>query len=237
MTNNIKKIITDIIIFLILVVSIPNVSPNDVGTVLASSKVKSTGKQTAVYKAYKNLLLNGKNSIVLNTPGNIYKYFLKYVNANPDTYLFTLKDLNGDHIDELFIKDGKWDASYGYNSWVFSYNPNDKKIYNIIWDDIEGVCSYTPLKNGVLLQRYWYAGGQSDSFTFYKLGSDNKGNKVKELNYFVGDWEDLPPYRIDQKEVTKEKWNKVLKSDFINNKISKNQWHKCNKKSIQKYLN
>ena len=131
-------------------------------------------------------------------------------------------DGDGDGVVELLVQLA--DDPCGYNA-VFHFE--DEKIFCWNSDAMEMSCRDYPLRNGIMVRQYDYAGTRS--YNLFRYQSDGEMEYISQL--FARDelisedsLEQCPYYAIDDKEISKEEFDKQLNSLITNQLIERTAW-------------
>ncbi|SKB89412.1 hypothetical protein SAMN06296386_10856 [Lachnospiraceae bacterium] len=175
------------------------------------------------YIAY-NKLLFGDMSLLDESKE---QFFVPDFSDGDFDYEYTFLDLDGDKADELIVQ--MENDPGGYNA-VFHFE-ND---HITCWfsDSVEMTCFDYPLQNGLMVEEYDYGG--SISYHIFRYLSTGRSETVKTL--YIRE-EPLnqdtslatPIYEVDDKEVSKEAFEKELNESIIENRLDTTAWKKLQK--------
>ena len=137
-------------------------------------------------------------------------------------YEYTFLDLDGDKEDELLVQ---MENDPGAYNAVFHYA--DGKITCWYSDSVEMICYSYPLQNGTMVEEY--DDGDQISYDIYRYLSTGEKEPVKHLfiqEEFTNSEADsnIPIYKIDDKDVSKEDFEKELKASVTDNLLDQTAW-------------
>lgn len=154
------------------------------------------------------------------------EWFIPDFNDGSFEYEYTLLDLDGDGENEMIVQ--MKDEPQGFSA---VFNAESGKVYCWGSDSVEMNCYEYPLDNGMMVSEYDYDGAVS--YSIYSYEPDGECNHISEL--FIrevpasnNDTVKYPDYRIDDKEVTKEEFEKELKALIGDHKLDRSSWTAMN---------
>ncbi len=137
-------------------------------------------------------------------------------------YEYTLLDLDEDGENELVVQ--MKDEPQGFSA---VFNAENGKVYCWGSDSVEMNCFEYPLDNGMMVSEYDYDG--SVSYSIYVYDTNGEAKHISEL--FIREVPasnnatvKYPDYKIDDKEVTKEEFEKEFKSLIDDHRLDRSSW-------------
>ena len=188
-------------------------------TACSSSDEQAIKENEYAHQAY-DKFLSGDMSLLDSSKE---RWYVPDFNEDKD-FEYTLMDLDGDKRDELVVQ--VVDDPGSYNA-VFHYE--DGHISCWFSDSVEVVCFNYPLKNGLMCEEYNYAGSISYNVYRYLSTGETKPEKylfIREEPAFPDEELTAPIYKIDEKDVTKEEFEKELNKTVTDHLLSRTAWKK-----------
>ena len=186
---------------------------------------KQTDKDNAIIHETYEKFLSGDMSLLDSSKDSWYVPNFPGEDLN---FEYTFLDLDGDEKDELLVQVENDPGTY--NS-VFHYSEGNITCWSS--DSVEAICYSYPLKNGLMVEEYDY--GDQISYDIYRYLSSGEIENVKSLyvhEIFIDpeDAGNIPEYKVDDKDVTKEVFEKELKEDVTDNLLKQSAWKRLKHK-------
>jgi hypothetical protein len=183
-------------------------------------KNQTSNENDVAHKAFEKFV-SGDTSLLDSSKD---QWFVPEFSDEAFDYEYTFLDLDGDKTDELLIQ--MEDDPGAFNS-VFHYA--DGKIVCWYSDSVEAICYSYPLKNGLMVEEYDY--GDQISYDIYCYQSAGEKEPVNHLfvqeEFSNSDSEsNIPEYKVMDKDVTKEDFEKELKESVTDYLLDRSDWKK-----------